>query len=293
LHARKFNPLFLFGLIGLFVLLRCIPYEYDSRWPDRVITVDGSDADWENAKVYVDKVNISFGVLNDSEFLYVCMASLDRRIARQIMGRGLIMWIDSKGGQDKTFGIHFPLGFRGRDEEPGGMDREASTMEFDPSGMMPRAGLTDLEILGPGKKDVARMPIQEAIGIQAKASMDSGRIVYELKVPLGRSSKTPYAIGTGLGKNIAIGLETPEFKDGRNGGRSAGRGGPPGGEIPQEGESPEGELGAGGGRGPGMGGPGMGGRGMGRGVAGGFSQPEQLKFWVLVHLASQGTSVEH
>jgi hypothetical protein len=276
------------ALIVPFVLFRCVRYEVDSRWPDRVITIDGSDADWENARVYVEKANISFGVLNDSEFLYVSMASTDRRIAAQIMRRGLTVWLDPKGGQNKTFGIHFPLGSQGRDEGPGGVAGEGFKTEFDPSAMMAPEGMTDLEILGPDKKDAVRMPIQEAVGIQVKASLDSGRIVYELKVPLGRSDKTPHAIGTGSGKNVTVGLETPAFNGGKGRGRAAWRSGSADGEMPQAGGTQEGEPGLGGGRGPGMGGPGMepgGGRG--------FSVPEPLRFWVLVHLASQDASGRH
>ena len=280
----------LFGslIMSLAVLPRCVRYEVDSRWPDRVITIDGSDADWENAKVYVEKANISIGVLNDSEFLYVCMASMDRRIAAQIMRRGLTVWLDPKGGQNKTFGIHFPLGVQGRDGGPGNMDLEGFKTEFDPSAMMVLETMTDLEILGPGKKDAVRMPTQDAMGIQVKASIDSGRIVYELKVPLGRSDKTPYAIGTGSGKNITIGLETPDFNGGKGPGRAAWRSGSADGEMPQAGGPQEGEPGLGGGRGHGMGGPGLepgGGRG--------FSTPEPLRFWVLVHLASQDAPGRH
>jgi len=271
----------LFGslIMALAVLPQCVRYEVDSRWPDRVITIDGSDADWENAKVYVEKANISIGVLNDSKFLYVCMASMDRRIATQIMRRGLTVWLDPKGGQNKTFGIHFPLGFQGRDGGHGSMDLEGFKTEFDPAAMMVPEGMTDLGILGPGKKDAVRMPTQ------VKAGMDSGRIVYELKVPLGRTDKTPHAIGTGPGKNVTVGLETPDFNGGKGPGRAAWRSGSADGEMPQAGGPGEGEPGLGGGRGPGMGGPGMepdGGRG--------FSVPEPLRFWVLVHLASQGIS---
>jgi hypothetical protein len=291
-RIRPFRPVLMAALIVPFVFFRCIPYEYDSRWPDRVITIDGSDTDWENAKVYVEKAGISFGALNDSEFLYIHMASMNRNVARQIMGRGLIVWLDPKGGQEKSFGIHFPLGVRGNGG-PGGLDGESPIAESDPSGMMTREPLTDLEILGPGKKDVARMPIQEALGIQVKASIDSGRIVYELKVPLRRTEKTPFAVGTGSDKNVTIGLETQDFRGGKDRGRGAWRGGAPAGaETPQEGESPEGDPGTAGGRGFGRGG-GMGGRGMGPGGPGGFSRPEPMHFWVLVHLAAQDASGPH
>jgi hypothetical protein len=290
LSTRKFRPLLLIALVIPAVFLHCIPYEYDSRWPDRVVTIDGSDGDWENAKVYVEKAGISFGVMNDSEFLYVCMASMNRRIAAQIMRRGLTVWLDPTGGQNQTFGIHFPLGLQGRDGAPDGTDREGFKTEFDPSGMMMGEGLTDLEMLGPGKKDIARMPVQEAVGIRVKAIIDSGRIVYELKVPLGRSDKTPYAVGTGSGKNVTIGLETPELSGGKGRGRAAWRGGSAaGGEMPQEGDSPEGEPGAGGGRGFGRGG-GMGGHGMEPGGPGGSSMSQPFRFWVLVHLASRDAS---
>lgn len=272
------------------LFIGCIRLEMNSKWLDRNITIDGSDAEWENAKAYVEKANASIGAFNDGEFLYLCLISMDRRIEGQILGRGLTVWLDPKGGRDKSFGIHFPLGFHGMganpygsawksptpDEgtQPGGTDREFSESVEDTTGRMFRDSRnimetqTDMEILGPGKKDLLRMPVKGAQGVEVKMGLADGRLVYELKVPLVRKEGFPYAVGIGAEKTVSVGFETPESGAGM--GRER-KGGSYGGGM-----RPEGGMGFG---------RGMGGR-MRHGGGGGFSAPEPLRFWVKLHLAS-------
>lgn len=66
-----------------------------------------------------------------------------------------------------------------------------------------------VEVLGPGKDDVARLSVMDTTGIRAKTGISSdGRFVYELKIPLGSSPDTPYAVNTSPGKTVGIGFET-------------------------------------------------------------------------------------
>ena len=81
-----------------------------SKSLDRDITVDGAVADWQGALTPIEKKNLSLGLLNDGEFLYVSLVSRDRQVVSQMMSRGFTIWFDAEGGKEKTFGIRFPLG---------------------------------------------------------------------------------------------------------------------------------------------------------------------------------------
>jgi hypothetical protein len=295
MRSRQSVPFLLLFFILLSFFSGCTNLEMDSLWLDRVITIDGSDAEWENAKAYVEKANVSIGAFNDGNFLYLCLLSMDRRIEGQIMRRGLTVWLDPKGGRNKSFGIHFPLGFHGmvanpygserkssiqdEDTQPDGTDREVSESAEDPIGPMFRdirnilGTLTDMEILGPGKKDKLRMPVNGAQGIEVKMGFADGRLVYELKVPLVKKEEFSYAVGIGAIKTVSVGFETPESGAGKGHERTRGASG---GEM-----RPEGGMGSG---------RGMGGRGMRHGNGGGLSTPESLRFRVKLHLASRDST---
>jgi hypothetical protein len=119
--------------------------------------------------------------------------------------------------------------------------------------------MNELEILGPGKDESVRMPIDEAKGINVTVKLSSGTLVYELKIPLSQDEQNPYAIGAKAGSSIGTMLETPKIN------RSNMRRGMAGG------------MSGGGGRG-GMGG--MPGGGMR------FKMPGPLKIKAIVQLAS-------
>jgi hypothetical protein len=119
-----------------------------------------------------------------------------------------------------------------------------------------------LELYGPGKGDAHNFIVDAAPGIAVKVGQVEGYLVYELKLPLARTSETPYAIEAKPGSLIGVGLETPKFeRPERRGGFGGGMGGRRGGGM--------------GGRGGGMG-----------GRREGFEAPKPIKEWAIVQLAS-------
>ncbi len=240
--SKVFKIIFVRRLpVILFVLFLCAVFqigcstlELKSEWRDRDITIDGNNTDWLGALYYFEENNISVGILNDASSIYICMIAEDRLMRAQVMGQGFTVWFDPNGGKEKTFGIRFPLGrqdMRGRgmpmgwrEEEP---DQERMREYFEES-------LKDLEILGPGKNEQKRIPVNEVKGIEIAVDPSGGFFVYELKVPLFHSEQFPYAVGAEPGNLIGLGLEIPKMDRNamreRMGGRvPGGTGMPPGG----------------------------------------------------------------
>jgi hypothetical protein len=190
------------------------------------------------------------------------------------MRQGMIVWLDSKGGKNKTFGIKYPLGRQGEEPERERMDPRDMMDETFREEMMQRLQetMTELEVLGPDEEVLAKMEIEDAQGIEVKMRNAGGTFVYELKVPLASSEEMPFSVGVNPGDTIGVGFLSPKMQMRRPSGVRGG------GRVP----------GGGGGMPPGGFG-GMGGRG-GMGAMGRM-MPQELKIWAKVQLASSSISV--
>ena len=223
----------------------------DSHWRDREIAIDGDSGDWAGPLAAIDPQHpITAAVANDGQSLYLVLSTSDPAVRRQVMRQGLIVWFDPAGGDNKHFGITFPVGLALTLAGRGGRGRPGPDQ---PDQTEPP---NRLEVYGPEKGDAHSFVLEAAPAIAVKVGQIEGYIVYELKVPLARTSAAPYAIDAKPGSLIGLGLETPKL------------------------ERPQGMGGFGG---PG----GMGGRGGGWGGRGGFDELKPLKAWATVQLAAQ------
>ncbi len=249
-------------ILFLFLLVGCgnSKLELNSNWRDREITVDGKNTEWQGAMMYFEQENISVGLFNDENFFYICMIAEDQFLRTQVMRQGFTLWFDPDGGKEKTFGIKYPLGMQASER---GMRIEEQRMER--SRQAPRRPMIELEILGPGKDELKKIPIVEAKGIDINVEFSSGMLVYELKVPLIQSEQHPYAIGAEADSSVGIGLEMSKMDRQMSRGR--------GGGVPTGG---------------------MRGGARGRGMSGGSRRPQMrqpLKIWAVVQLASNNSAV--
>lgn len=95
------------------VLFGCGKTNLFSSWRDCEISVDGKYTDWSRAADYYDeRAKVVVNLVNDADYLYVCLISRNRAIETKIMESGLTVWFDPDGAQEKVFGIRFPIGLR-------------------------------------------------------------------------------------------------------------------------------------------------------------------------------------
>jgi len=232
--------------------------ELAGGWRDREITIDGQAADWQDATTFLKESNVSVGVRNDGEYLYVCLVTTDRRMQTRIAGLGFTVWIDPQGGKARSFGIRFPLGapMQGRRPMDGSNPEELRRM-LEQSGR-------ELEIVGATAEDRQRMSVLDARGVQVRIGRSQESLVYELKVALRKTNEHPFAVGLEGSNNVGIGFETAEL--GRDVMReravssrpTGGRGGGRGGSRP----TPPADIGR-------------------------ADMPEQLKLWTVVLIATE------
>jgi hypothetical protein len=246
-----------------------------SQQIDRLVTVDGVEDEWTEAIVPLDSENLSIGVSNDDEYLYLVLVSEDRGVVMQATALGLTIWFDPAGGKEHSFGIQYPMGLlfgiRPDLAVGGPVDPQVRQDHID-------ASLGELHLLL-GEDESIRSPVGAIKGISTNIQTDGDRLVYELKVPLQGSEDFEYAIGAEPGATLGISLETGEFNfedvRGSRGGNGAGRGGAGGGvgRGPRGASSPKGGGGAG--------------RSSGRRPSG-QGRPEPVKAWVQVELVATG-----
>lgn len=219
---------------------------FTSTWLDPGLTVDGSVRDWPEFGRLDRGPAIAFR--NDSNSLVVAVTTSDPELRRQL-STGLILWFDPSGKRTFDFGVRIPGPFRralpgANPDGPPASESASSTTRLD-----------QFDVMGPGRNARRLIDLDPSLGVEVAAGLDQGAIVYEVRLPLQKSSAHPYAAGAGPGATIAVGLETPELpriRDGRdrenrggsgfNGGiggmQGSGGGMPPGGNSRRENDDP-------------------------------------------------------
>jgi hypothetical protein len=251
-------------------------YVTDSRPLERQVAIDGRSDDWLGALSIVADAHLEEGFLNDQNFLYICFATEDESLLKQIAGEGLTVWFDPKGGAEKVLGIKYPLGVK-RTGRPG---RPSEEKGGSPPETPAEGTESSLEIHRAGEAAPQKLDLAAGQGLELAASREAGFFVYELKIPLQPSAEHPIAVGAIPGQTVGVGFSVAKSELGQRGGRPSGE---------------PGDVGGRGGFGGGMRGGGMegGGRGgMGRGTGGRGMEPDipsGLKIWTYVKLAAGRT----
>jgi hypothetical protein len=207
-----------------------------SHWLSHAIDIDGRNADWGDVYAPLVPTALNVACINDSASLYVSLTTSDRRLEAGIAAAGLTVWFDSSGGTRPQTGIRFPT--CGFDPEVMRSVMRGSTDEGNDLAAVITNRTVALEVMGGGSAAGIRPVAQAAsIGIDASLGLDSGRMVYELKVPLLTSASTPLAVGAGCGRTISVSLrscdvslpESPSGSEGERPQRAMGSGGSGGG----------------------------------------------------------------
>ena len=262
------------------LVMSCGQEELNSSRPTSRITIDGSGSEWEDALIYLPEENLAFALCNDDSFMYMCMVTSDRNLQMRIMGGGLTVWFDDKGGKAKSVGVRYPVSGPGRRDRGDRPPLQEMTKERQEEFRQERMSMaaSDLEILGRDDSVLERLPVENNENISACFSMENENFVYELAMPI-HNAGAKYALAISPDNKIGVGFEITAAK--MRGDRRP-EGGDFGGGHPQGGM--EGRPGGGGSRGGRMGGGRMGGGRPGGGEGGTFSS-NPIKVWLKVNMA--------
>ena len=98
----------MFALVAVF-FGGCRDLDLVSGRKDRDIRIDGRLSDWKGIR-FTEKGALSLGIVNDDSCLYIAVVATDRMARQQLMVSGLYLWFDESGGENKNFGVCFPVG---------------------------------------------------------------------------------------------------------------------------------------------------------------------------------------
>jgi hypothetical protein len=239
------------------------------------ITIDGSITDWKSIPLYLDNSSgLGIRICHDSDAMYLALSASGRNLQMALL-RGVTVWFDRNGGDDKVFGVHV---LPPRADE-GNMRRESRTV-MDRTGRMPITPITDVEVVRPKTDERYRVPVGNNSGIQvAMGTSDDGILTMEMKVPFAKSAHSPDAVewagSTAVGIGIVSGSTGSQGDMPVQGGAG---GGPPG--MPHGGMGSDGGPMSGGG--PPSGGPPSGGPPSGGPPSGAVLQQASIDLWLKV-----------
>jgi len=234
MHTKQIGILVFSLILSSTVFPGCERQNFSSTWRDHAIAINGKYTDFGNATSYYDeKERVTLSLYNDNDFLYICLISRNHKVESQLMESGFVAWFDPDGGKKKAIGIRFPLGMKAmgmsliegersrkdwesKEDETGVEDEKdraaarSRQRDFDKR-LEAVEGLQEgVEIIaGPDKAGHIKLSLEDAArqGIEVKIGRQNGYFVYELKVPLIKGSRQPYAIGVRKGKPIGLGME--------------------------------------------------------------------------------------
>jgi hypothetical protein len=246
-----------------------------SDWQQGEMNIDGSDSEWHRGLYYDKESDMVYGVRNDDTYAYIFLKTQNRATQMQITRLGLTVWFDREDGKNQTFGIKYPMS---QHEAHTGFSSDTSEEKLNT--FLDQA-FPELEIIGPRKEDIQRFSPLEAPGIRVKLGRKRETLVYELRVPLAKTSEHPFAIGPISGRRVGIEFETGDFKaEQSKGGMRIGGGHERGEEMDEDNPAGEGNIG---GRRP-RGGGNQGGR------FGNSEKTKQMELWLSVQLAKLTSS---
>lgn len=203
------NNIYLFFISLIFLLSGCYGFKLQSFWKGREIVVDGNDTEWQDKMARYQ--NLSFGICNDEEYIYICLAATDKKTKAQLMGlfrQNFTIWFNADGTLNQQFGLRFSNESPYMDESLVGRIRFIKTPVFQviANEMMKNF---EIEIL---KNDypVAMLSDAQGIDVAASVTMNGRKLVYEIKIPLKKTENQAFAIESSAGKLISFGLSTSE-----------------------------------------------------------------------------------
>jgi len=241
-------------LVGL-LATGCRSTRLDGQWTAEPIRIDGDARDWDHlSRAVLEEQQISLGLCNDTERLYLFFRFNDPKWARAIARHGLTIWFDSRAGKEKSFGILY------RNRLPGAerLDPQPDERPMSPGDGMSMPFTEEMVLLRGPKSDRLHIRADGASGPAAGYGMQGGGYTCEFAIPLSNESDE-HGIGCEVGDRLSIGIEFSDMdrdetqrmrermdgrgrgpgKGMRGGGPHGGGGGPARGNRPRMMESEE------------------------------------------------------
>ncbi len=211
---RKIIIIYAVLAVGFF---GCKTHQVDSHWLDHPVKIDGDVNEWQSIPLLsVEESEMSLGITNDADNLFVMVAFKDLSLARMYRMNGLKIWINTESKEDKDVGVRYVGQIRnappGDDRTMEGLSQERREMFQNRMAQLEK-GLTIIT-----KEGITFYPRGENKPICSAAS-EYGSFIFEFMIPLRKDKSTPFAIGKSAGEkfNLCFELSPSDFLQDRSG----------------------------------------------------------------------------
>lgn len=198
----------IFAVLVLIVMtIGCNRLEFESRWSENPISIDGNDTDWEPQSLHqMESMPVSLGLRNDEEFLYILLSVENPMMAENLRASGISLWFTRENEKHPNLGLHYT----GSDTLWSDSDPDDSFWETLTTDQKKQFRVRQLELKNMIKvvqgKTSLRIHPDGTQGPAAATVSQQGIFGYEFKIPIQTNENRPYALGSRLGETVGIGI---------------------------------------------------------------------------------------
>lgn len=202
-----------YTFLSVIVFSSCATVQLNSNWSEQNIEIDGSDNEWSGSYNFLKDEKMAFGVRNNFEYLYLVFKTIDNQVKQKIFSNGLTIWIDPSADEEKSFGVHYPIGMMDwnksqlYDPADWGSPEEREKRLKEKSEIM----LKELEIISSVGRSQFEYSLGNPYNINFAIKDTNGTLVYELKIPLKQTEDVISDLDIKHGSIINVGVETGEI----------------------------------------------------------------------------------
>ena len=166
---------------------------------------DGEATDWADSLRYDPTSKLQYQVLNDSRTVYLRLKVADPATQARVLRRGLTVWLDTTGRNQRQLGVRYPLGGPPPPNQAA-PDPTASLADRRTRRTLALADLREMELLNyKGSKEPTLTDTQSPLGVKVALGFNAqDDLIYELAVPLRLLYRRPPALGAGRAAVVGV-----------------------------------------------------------------------------------------
>lgn len=184
----------------------------NSHYIGNKITIDGKTGEWQDKLVYFKNEDLSVGVANDDQNIYMCLISSNTDLNRSLFRNGLITWFDINGQTKERFGIKFPRGMDPAQRKAMQTNRQNQRRPEQRFSRGRENVMTQFEVLSMDGFRQLNPIHNNTHNISLKLNRQPDHVVYEIKIPFETLNSNSPSLAIEKGGRVGIGFELGEVE---------------------------------------------------------------------------------
>jgi len=189
------------------LLLQAKVPQAECRWQKSPLAIDGEIGDWTAPFFLTEKsVQVDYAFASDANNLYVLFIFKDPKYLSSIAQTGLTVWFNGEGKKKGELGVRFEKKLLAAADMIAVMEKKSGPLSPEKKKELqakPGYVVNHFVAIDKKKKDRGALLTKVAAEPEFIALLKPGRLVYEIKIPLGDA----YGPALAPGKNVMVGFD--------------------------------------------------------------------------------------